>query len=189
MAGWHSGSSHGFSQRPPAVHQHGRRLPPSPGGNRDPHRFPGSKRAEVRSAFDQEQEQEFRDGPLSRDRGVDPALIRAGRRHARLAGHRGADEPGQRPVLARPARPARIPAAVDARDRPQHRTQFWDHLAAATATDSPEAGRQSGTAWLLLGHLSAGAGMIEQQPHEAMDRPEGFELRHTGGRNRGGRLV
>ena len=24
--------------------------------------------------------------------------------------------------------------------RPQHRTQFWDHLAAATATDSPEAG-------------------------------------------------
>ena len=44
------------------------------------------------------------------------------------------------------ARPARMPAAVDARDRPQHRTQVWDHLAAATGTDSPElaqAGRDS----------------------------------------------
>ena len=38
------------------------------------------------------------------------------------------------------ARPARMPAAVDARDRPQHRTQVWDHLAAATGTDSPAAG-------------------------------------------------
>ena len=54
---------------------------------------------------------------------ADPAHTRAGRRHDRLAGHRAADEPGQRPVLARPARPARTPAAVDARDRPQHRTQ------------------------------------------------------------------
>ena len=39
--------------------------------------------------------------------------------------------------------------------------------------------RQGGTAWLLLGHLSAGAGMTEQQPHEAVDRPDGFELRRT----------
>lgn len=71
---------------------------------------------------------------------ADPALTRAGRRHDRLAGHRAAGEPWQQPVLARPARPARMPAAVDARDRPQHRTQVWDHLAAATGTDSPEAG-------------------------------------------------
>jgi hypothetical protein len=238
----------------------------SPGGNRAPHRVPGSKRAEVRSAFGQEQEQELRDGPLPRDRGVAalghrdvrvpggmytqrldpgtlqlpasryrgvtayarakraqvalsrewaaaarrnrrrlprhaprlggqpevaaalpgfrrvmrPILLSPERRHDRLAGRRAAGEPGQRPVLARPARPARIPAAVDARDRPQHRTQ---------ALGSPGRGdrhgpaqswrRQGGTAWLLLGHLSAGAGMTEQQPHEVVDRPDGFELRRT----------
>ena len=91
---------------------------------------------------------------------ADPAHSRAGRRHDRLAGHRAAGEPGQRPVLARPARPARMPAAVDARDRLRHRMQVWDHLAAATGTDSPEA-------------CAGRAG----QPNQVVDRPDGFELR------------
>ena len=54
---------------------------------------------------------------------ADPALTRAGGRHDRLAGHRASHAAGQRPVLARPARPARTPAAVDARERPRCRTQ------------------------------------------------------------------
>jgi hypothetical protein len=70
-------------------------------------------------------------------------------------------------VLARPARPARIPAAVDARDRPQHRTQVLGPSGRGDRHGLTRSWRrQGGTAWLLLGHLSAGAGMIEQQPHE-----------------------
>src|SRR5271165_7354183 len=44
--------------------------------------------------------------------------------------------------------------------------------------------RQGGTAWLLLGHLSAGAGMTEQQPYEVVDRPDGparSAVREAGG--------
>ena len=37
--------------------------------------------------------------------------------------------------------------------------------------------RQGGTAWLLLGRLSVGAEMTEQQPHEVNDHQVGFELR------------
>jgi hypothetical protein len=37
--------------------------------------------------------------------------------------------------------------------------------------------RQVGTAWLLLGRLSVGAEMTEQQPHEVNDHQVGFELR------------
>ena len=46
-------------------------------------------------------------------------------------------EPGQRPVLARPARPARIPAAVDAGKDPAATRKLWDHLDATTAADPP----------------------------------------------------
>jgi hypothetical protein len=39
--------------------------------------------------------------------------------------------------------------------------------------------RQGGTAWLLPGHLSVGAGMTEQQAHEVVDHQDGFEVRRT----------
>ena len=110
---------------------------------------------------------------------ADPALTRAGSRHDRLAGHRASHAAGQRPVLARPARPARIPAAVDARDRPQHRTQVLGPPGRGDRHRLARSWRRQGRTALPLGHLSAGAGMIEQQPHEAVDRPDGFELRRT----------
>ena len=54
------------------------------------------------------------------------------------------------------------------------------HLAAATAMDSPKAGAgragQRGCCSVISLHRG---GMTEQQPHEAVDRPDGFELRRT----------
>jgi len=120
------------AQRGPGVHA-GEQLDPGPAGA-------GSRFRLVVPFLGGHPRDRRRAPGLPPGHAADPALTRAGRRHDPLAGHRAAGEPGQQPVLARPARPARMPAAVDARDRPQHRTQVWDHLAAATGTDSPEAG-------------------------------------------------
>jgi hypothetical protein len=82
---------------------------------------------------------------------------------------RGGPLPRRRGVAALGHRDVRVPSRL---------ITVWDYVAAATGHGHIQSWRrQGGTTWLLLGRLSVGAEMTEQQPHEVRDHQVGFELR------------